>query len=284
MKGTSTAVPVSFPVTLAKGDKLNVQAKFTPTVPGTSSGTLALSTSSSTAPTVDVPLTADGTKEGIYAQPSTQTFPLAPDQGVVPVPVGIQKPEIVDISNLGAVTQTITSVTAPSPPFSASNLPAVGTKLIPGASISVQVTYAPTSPGPAAGSLIITGSSGQKAVVTLTGLGTAAVSQLTARISKVRFGKIRVGKRATAYIHVSNTGNTQITVTGVASLRVPFAAPLKATAAGGPDARRSRRRRRGVHRALDGTARQAARPVAGRGRARGATRRGGCHRTQRRVL
>jgi hypothetical protein len=230
MKGSRTAVPVTFPVTLAQGDKLNVQTKFTPTVPGTSSGTLALSTSSSTAPTVDVPLTADGTKEGIYAQPSTQTFPLAPDQGVVPVPVGIQKPEIVDIANLGTVTQTITSVTVSSPPFSVSNLPAVGTKLIPGASISVQVTYTPTSPGPVTGSFIITGSSGQKAVVTLTGIGTAAVSQLTAPSSKVNFGKIRAGRRATAYIHVSNTGNTQITVTGVARLRAPFAAPLKAAA------------------------------------------------------
>ena len=163
----------TFPVTLHKGDKLSVQTSFTPTVPGGSSGTLSLSTNSSSNPTVDVPLTGEGTQQGIYAQPSTQTFPLAPDQNVTPVPIGIQKPATVDIANLGTVTQTITSVTPPSAPFTASNLPAVGTKLNPGASISVQVTYAPTSPGPATGSFTV-GSSGQKAVVTLSAVGTAA--------------------------------------------------------------------------------------------------------------
>ena len=225
--GTSTSAPVTFPVTLNKGDKLQVQTKFTPTVPGASSGTLALTTKSSKTGAVDVPLTADGTKEGIYAQPATQTFPLAPDQGVVPVPVGIQKPEAVDLANLGKVTQTITSVTVPSPPFSASNLPPVGTKLLPGTSISVQVTFAPTSPGPATGSFIVAGSSGQKAVVTLTGIGSAAVSQLTPASSKVNFGKVRVGKKATAYIRVANAGSTAVTVTSVAGLAAPFAAPLK---------------------------------------------------------
>ncbi|HSR86138.1 MAG TPA: choice-of-anchor D domain-containing protein [Streptosporangiaceae bacterium] len=225
--GSSTAVPVTFPVTLAKGDKLSVQTSFTPAVPGGSSGTLSLSTNSSAAPTVDVPLTAEGTTEGIVAQPSTQTFPLAPDQGVTAVPIGIQKPEIVTISNLGTATQTITSVTPPSAPFSASNLPVVGTKLNPGASIAVQVTYAPTSPGPATGSFTIAGSSGQQAVVGLSGIGTPAVSQLTASSPSVNFGTIPVGKKATAYFQVSNTGNTQSTVNGVANLKAPFAAPLK---------------------------------------------------------
>ena len=226
-QGSSAPVPVSFPVTLAKGDKLSVQTSFTPAVAGGSSGTLSLSTSSSTAPTVDVPLTAEGTTEGIYAQPSTQTFPLAPDQGVTPVPIGIQKPGIVDIANLGTVTQTVTSVTPPSAPFSASNLPVVGTKLNPGASIAVQVTYAPTSPGPATGSFTIAGSSGQKAVVSLSAIGTPAVSQLTASSGSVNFGTIPVGKKATAYFQVSNTGNTESTVNGVANIAAPFAAPLK---------------------------------------------------------
>jgi hypothetical protein len=173
-----------------------------------------------------VPLTAEGTQEGIYAQPSAQDFPLAPNQGVTLVPIGIQKPEIVTISNLGTVTQTITSVIPPTAPFSASNLPAVGTKLNPGASIAIQVTYQPTSPGTAAGSFTIVGSSGQKAVVTLSAVGTPAVSQLTATPS-VNFGNIPIGKKATAYIQVSNTGNTQSLVNGVANMSAPFAAPLK---------------------------------------------------------
>ncbi|HSR84945.1 MAG TPA: choice-of-anchor D domain-containing protein, partial [Streptosporangiaceae bacterium] len=246
-KGSGKALSVTFPVTLKKGDKLSVQTSFTPTAPGQVSGDLSLSTSSTAFPTVDVPLNAAGTQEGIYAQPSAQDFPLAPNQGVTPVPVGIKKPEVVIISNLGKVTQTIKSVTPPSAPFTASNLPAVGTKLNPGASISVEVTYAPTAAGPATGSFTIVGSSGQKAVVTLTAIGTAAVSQLTAvpatstsngpahaSVSHgpatnptVNFGSITLGKTATAYIQVSNTGNTQSLLNGVGILGAPFAAPLK---------------------------------------------------------
>jgi hypothetical protein len=224
--GSSSPVPVTFPVTLSPGDKLNVQTKFTPAAAGASGGTLSLTTNSSAAPTVNVALNAEGTQQGIYAQPSSQDFPLAPDQQVTAVPIGIQKPEIVTISNLGTVTQTITSVTPPSAPFTASNLPAIGTKLNPGASIAVQVTYSPTSPGPATGSFTIVGSSGQKAVVSLSAIATPAVSQLTPNTTMVNFGKIHVGKKATAYIQVSNTGNTQSLVNGVANLRGPFAAPL----------------------------------------------------------
>jgi hypothetical protein len=218
----------TFPVHLKKGDKLSVQTTFKPTVPGGSSGTLSLSTSSSSNPTVDVPLAGEGTNEGIYAQPSTQTFPWAPDWPVaIDVPIGGQKPEIVTISNLGTVTQTITSVTPPKAPFTASNLPTVGTKLTPGTSISVQVTYTPKSPGPATGSFTIAGSSGQKAVVTLSAIGTPAVSQLTASTSKVNFGTVPVGKKVTAFIQVSNTGNTATTLNGVGPVSGPFAAPLK---------------------------------------------------------
>jgi hypothetical protein len=237
----------NFPVTLNAGDTLTVPTSFTPTAPGGSSGTLALSTDSTAVPTLDVPLIGEGTQEGIYAQPATQDFPLAPDQGVIPVPVGIQKPEIVTISNLGTVTQTITSVTPPSAPFSASNLPAVGTTLNPGASIAVQVTYSPTAAGPATGSFTIVGSSGQQAVVTLTATGTAAVSQLTTTVVPpagtsiahaatsheaktpltLDFGTVTVGTTATANIQVSNTGNTASLVTGTTSLSAPFAALLQ---------------------------------------------------------
>jgi hypothetical protein len=225
--GTSTPVPVTFPVALRPGDKLTVQTKFTPTVPGGSSGMLSLATSSSKFPAVDVPLTAEGTQEGIYAQPSSQDFVWAPDwPSVIDVPIGGHKPEIVTISNLGTVTQTITSVTPPSAPFTVSNLPAVGSKLHPGESIAVQVTCTPTSPGPTTGSFTITGSAGQQAVVSLSAIATAAVSQLTPNTSKVNFGAIPVGKKATAYIHVSNTGNTAGTLSGVANLPGPFGAPL----------------------------------------------------------
>jgi len=245
----------TFPVHLKKGDKLSVTTTFTPSVAGASNGTLSLSTSSTT---VDVPLTGEGTQQGIYAEttnwaidpaaPGTQTFPWEPDQHIISVPVGIQVPEIVDITNLGTVTQTITKVIPPSGQFTATNLPAVGTKLIPGQSTPVQVTYKPTSAGPATGSFTVVGSSGQKAVVTLSGIGTAAVSQFTAGVSAtpvgtahaaamqtagtpvtLDFGSVPVGTTVTNYIQVNNSGNTETLLGATANLAAPFSLPIKAS-------------------------------------------------------
>jgi hypothetical protein len=44
----------------------------------------------------------------------------------------------------------------------------------------------------------------------------------------LNFGSIPVGTKATAYIQVANSGNTQSVVTRTARLRAPFSAPLTA--------------------------------------------------------
>ena len=229
-KGSTTPVPVTFPVTLRKGDKLNIETKFTPAAPGGVSGTLSLGTKSAAFPTVNVPLTAEATQDGLYASPRTETFPLAPDQGVIPVPIGIHIPQTINISNYGTTTQTVTSVSPPSAPFDATGLPAIGTKILPGQTITVQVTYSPTSRGTATGSFTIVGSSGMHAAVALSAIGTPAVSQLKPGSPVVNFGKVPVGKKATGDIQISNTGNTESLINGVESLGSPFAAPLKPAA------------------------------------------------------
>jgi hypothetical protein len=229
-KGSSTPVPVTFPVTLNKGDKLSVQTTFAPTVAGGSSGTLSLSTNSSTDPTVDVPLSAQGTQDGLTSTPGAVTFPLAPDQGVIPVPIGIRIPQTVNITNFGTTTQTVTSVTLPSAPFSLSNVPAVGTAIPPGETITVQVFYAPTSVTTSTGSFTITGSSGTPATTSLSAVSTAAQSQLTAANPVVNFGDIKVGKKALAYVKVTNTGNTESLVQRSSAVEAPFGMPLKPSA------------------------------------------------------
>jgi hypothetical protein len=225
--GGSTTPVNSYPVTLAKGDKLASQVTFQPSNPGGNSGTLSYPTSSATYPAVSVPLTGESTQNGLTAQPGTIQFIGAPDQGVIPVAVGITVPLTVNITNYGTTTQTVTSVTPPSGPFSALNLPTVGQQINPGSSITVQVHFSPTAAGPATGSLTIAGSSGPPAVVTLTGIGTGAVSQFTPANPVVNFGTVHVGKKATATVFISNTGNTESTITGVAPMASPFAATLK---------------------------------------------------------
>jgi HYDIN/CFA65/VesB-like, Ig-like domain len=224
--GGATTPVTSYPVTLAKGDKLTTEVSFAPTSAGGNSGTLSFPTSSATSPAVSVPLTGEATQAGLSPQPSTLQFMGAPDQGVIPVAAGITVPLTVNITNYGTTTQTVTSVTPPSGPFSAYNLPVVGQQIKPGSSVTVQVHFSPTAAGPASSTLTIAGSSGPPAVVTLNGTGVGAVSQFTAANQVVNFGTIPVGKKATATVFISNTGNTESTIQGAAPVTGPFAATL----------------------------------------------------------
>jgi hypothetical protein len=52
------------------------------------------------------------------------------------------------------------------------------------------------------------------------------VSQITATNPVVNFGTIKVGKKARAFVDLSNTGNTQSTVQHVSALPSPFKATL----------------------------------------------------------
>jgi hypothetical protein len=220
-------VPVTFPVTIAAGDKLNAEVTFAPAAPGGVDGALSFTTRSVRLPAVDVPLAGDGTRAGLDAQPSAVAFPLAPDQGVTDVPVGTAVPQVVDITNYGTTTDTVTSVTRPSGSFTAAGLPRVGAQIKPGTSIPVQVTFAPAGAGPVSGSFTIAGTSGPSTTVTLSGVGTGAVSKLTAAKPVVNFGTIPVGRKATVYVHITNSGNTLAAVTGTSVLAAPFAALLK---------------------------------------------------------
>ena len=78
------------------------------------------------------------------------------------------------LTNNGAATEHITATSAPAPPFTAV-LPATGTTVAPGASLSVPVTYAPTAAGTQTGSLALTSTSGT-VTLALTGTGMAVAT------------------------------------------------------------------------------------------------------------
>jgi hypothetical protein len=222
-KGAAASVPVTFPVTLAKGDALHVPVTFAPSSPGGVAGALSFATNSARVPSVNVPLSGNGTRTGLYARPGSQSFALASDQGVFDVPVGITVPKVIEITNGGTSTQTVTAVTPPSGEFSASGLPARGTKIAPGQSVMMQVTFAPRQAGPAASSLTIRGNSGTSATVGFSGTGARPVSQFTPSAQTVKFGSVPAGTKATATVRVTNTGNQPAIIASSSSLGQPFA-------------------------------------------------------------
>ncbi|HEY6275560.1 MAG TPA: choice-of-anchor D domain-containing protein [Streptosporangiaceae bacterium] len=218
--GSTTSHPVTFPVKLAKGDKLSVPVTFKPAAPGTADGTISFQLKNGK--TRIVPVTGTGARTGLYSVPAAVAFPLSTDWGLGAVPIGVQVPEEIAIINGGSTTDTVRSVTKPSAPFAAANLPVPGQTLEPGQSLVVALTYTPTQAGPANGSLVITDSAGKRLVVPLSGVGTSDHPQVKATQSTVDFGSVPVGTTVTKNIHVLNTGTVPTTVSVPVPPMPPF--------------------------------------------------------------
>jgi Abnormal spindle-like microcephaly-assoc'd, ASPM-SPD-2-Hydin/PQQ-like domain len=219
---------VTFPVKLHKGDALHAQVTFAPAAPGGASAQVTFATSTGPG-SASVPLVGDGLKTGLYATNPAMSFALFEQGGmlITNVPVGISSPQMTNIVNGGATPVTVTAVTPPAAPYTAEDLPSVGTVIQPGGSLPVQITYAPSQAVTSNGSFTITDSSGATLTVTLTGTGLPAVTQFTASPSSVSFGSVRVGHTATQYVHVVNAGNQPSLMQQAPLPGGPFGEPLR---------------------------------------------------------
>ena len=231
VKGSSTATPVTFPVTLHKGDKLTAPVTFSPASPGGVTGTLSFSTQSATQPSADVPMAGNGIQAGLYANAASVQFALVGDLGQFEswVPVGISVPREITFTNGGASNETITTENLPSAPFSVTGLPALGTTLKPGQSFVASVWFTPTTAGQTYNDTLTVGSADGNAVVNLTSQSLAPDSLFQASPSAVNLGNVKVGKKATFTITVTNTGNEPATMNGSSTLNAPFHAVYKVT-------------------------------------------------------
>lgn len=215
-----------FPLMLTPGEVLRLRVAFRPAGPGGFIGTLRLTGRAAGQP-LDIPLAGEGTRTGLYATAGMLPFALTPSgHAPGPVPVGIRVLNTVDITNGGATAATVTSASVSGGPFSAVGLPRPGTRLQPGESVPVQITYAPRRPGHDTGLLTVTADRGTRAAVRLAGTSVAARSRLLAAPARLGFGTVRPGRRVTAFITVTNAGNQAATVTGTARPAAPFAARL----------------------------------------------------------
>ncbi|HWN85834.1 MAG TPA: choice-of-anchor D domain-containing protein, partial [Vicinamibacterales bacterium] len=94
-------------------------------------------------------------------------------------------------------------------------------------SVTQVVRFSPTASGPASGSLSVTPNTGQGAIsVALSGSGATASDPpfLTVSPSSVAFGSVTVGSSATASVVLTNTGDSNLTLSAVTLPGAPFSA------------------------------------------------------------
>jgi len=209
--GFSTAAPFTrgtpqisgvnqpLPVTLQSGQVLTVPVTFTPTASGARTGTLAAQVSGMS----DVVSDLSGTGIGAQANLTVSTASLNLGNVVIGTTPASNS---VTLTNTGGQPLTFSSVTAPVAPFSAVGLPSNGSTLAGGASITVTLSFAPTTGGNFTGSLVINSTGGNK-TVTLSG-SAAPPGHLTITPSTLDYGNVPPGTSKQLSFVLKNDGGS----------------------------------------------------------------------------
>jgi iron transport multicopper oxidase len=198
---TGTPMP-ALPASLGPGATFTVPVTFSPAQPGIRSTAIVVQADGA-------PVSAAVTGIGQRPQAALQVAPPVVSFGGAAV--NTQVGGTLTISNVGGAPLVINGVSSPEAPFSASGVPAAGSSLGPGQSVTVTFTFAPTQVGSFNGQVEVDTSAGQE-TVPLT--GTAALAgNLVLSPTALDFGTVPVGQNKVLSFVISNTGGSRVTVT-----------------------------------------------------------------------
>ncbi len=209
----SLACPVS-PDTLAVGASCTIYVSFTPHDAGPRSATLSIGDNAASSPQT-VPLSGTG-----VLAPKASLAPAALAFGTAQVG-DHTAPQTVTLTNSGSATLSLSAISlagAGATDFSRSTTCDLSAGVLPGASCTVDVVFAPHSPGDKAATLTFgDNAADQPQSVALSGTGTpVAVPSVGLDSTTVAFGSEVVGSTAPARaVVVTNTGGAALTISSL---------------------------------------------------------------------
>ncbi|HEV7585714.1 MAG TPA: choice-of-anchor D domain-containing protein, partial [Solirubrobacteraceae bacterium] len=192
----------ALPAQLTAGQTIRVPLTFAPTQTGPLGGTLSAETTQG-ATSFSMAGTGQAASALLERSPNLVAF-----GGTT---VGGHLSGTAVFRNGGGATLTINAVKLPSAPFSATGAPAAGSTLAPGASVTVNVNFDPTSEGSFSSELAMETTGGTAGVGLSGSAGPPGVLNIASE--KNDFGELQVGKTANKSFTVSNTGGTNLTIT-----------------------------------------------------------------------
>jgi hypothetical protein len=192
----------ALPASLDTGATLVVPVTFTPVSSGAKAATLAVATS---AGTTAVALSGKG------QSPNAELVASPPAVSFGGTTVGGTLSGSLVFSNIGGAPLTIDSILAPAAPFLATGLPAAGSVLASGASVTIGVTFAPNALGAYTDSVALVTSAGSRSVA-LSG-NCSPPGHLSVSSLDVQFGSVALGASRVGTFTLVNDGGTSITVT-----------------------------------------------------------------------
>jgi iron transport multicopper oxidase len=192
----------TLPAQLSAGQTIQIPLTFTPSEAGPIGGTLAAETNQG-----NVSFAMSGTGQSASAQ-LTVTPAVVSFGGTT---VGGHLSGAATFRNVGGAPLTINAIKLPAAPFGATGVPAVGSTIAPGTSVTVNVTFDPTATGSYSDEISMETTGGNGAIGLSGSAGPPGVLQITSEQNE--YGAVEVGKTASRSFTVANTGGTNVTIT-----------------------------------------------------------------------
>ncbi|HEY2458193.1 MAG TPA: choice-of-anchor D domain-containing protein [Candidatus Acidoferrum sp.] len=204
---------ITMPLTLNAGQKAAMTLTFTPASSETVTGSVSVS-SSQGASTV-VPLSGSAVQPMLSVTPATVSFGS--------LSTGATNSQTIQVSNSGTGTLTISQVSVAGSGFGTGslNLPIV---LGAGQSSTFNLQFSPTSAGSVSGSAsIISNAPNSPSAIALSGAGIASTQTLSFSTRSLSFGSVNDGGSSTQSVSLSNTGNSNVTISQISLTGSSFA-------------------------------------------------------------
>jgi hypothetical protein len=200
-----TATGITTPVTLAPGKSAAMSLAFSPKSAETVTGNVTVTSSQGSSAVI--PVSASAVQAGVTITPSSVNFGN--------VTVGEPNSQTMQLSNSGTGVLTVTQLSVTGSGFTSSsvNLPL---SLNPGTSSTFNVQFAPQTAGSVTGSVsIVSNAPTSPSMVALSGNGIAATATISLSASSLSFGSLTTGNAATQNVTITDTGNANVTISGI---------------------------------------------------------------------
>jgi hypothetical protein len=220
------------PATVNAGQTLQVLVLYQPTAVATDAGQVTI-TFASGAP-VTVNLTGSGSSPSLtYQLLSTNPPTTVSPGGTITLPnasLGQTTSVSLRVLNSGNANATVTTINATGQGFSLSNTPVPPQTLVPGASITLTVNFAPTVPGTISGTLTVNSDTftlsgvGLGSLLTFSYAAGGTTITLGGANNSVVFSPVEISQSEQLYLVVKNTGTLAATISniGLQTTTTPF--------------------------------------------------------------
>lgn len=201
---------------LNPGASVTFAATFAPTTAGNVTGSISISSNAPNSPAV-ITLSGAGIQGQLIVNPSVASFGT--------VSTNSSNSQTITLSNTGSASVSVSQVNVSGPGFSVSGMSGLPMTINAGANKTFNVVFAPTTSGSASGTVqVVSNAPNSPISIALSGTGQTATQLLSANPSSFNFNSVNDGSSASVNVTLTNTGNSNVTISGVTATGAGFSA------------------------------------------------------------